>query len=378
MNAFFRETLQQAWLSDNLLSRVLLPAAWVYGMLAGIRRWLFATGRRTVYRADVPVIVTGSVVVGGTGKTPVVIETVKQLQAMGWCVGVVSRGYGRTHTETLHVVRADSSPQQAGDEPLLIYRSTGAATVVCSDRARAVQQLCRTADVDVVVCDDGLQHWQLHRDAEILVFDDRGTGNGRLLPAGLLREQLTSRWRRFQTADCVSAAADGSCPDTLLLAPADTLKHLLLKLPDFSGESSRSRTWCAATVERELEAVARDADGRVFALKDLTAQGQAVAAVAGIARPTVFFDMLRAEGLHVAHSLAAADHADFSHQAYATLSTLDMPLLCTEKDAEKLRMAGIACFSVGLHVRLGAAHTDFLRTVMEKTGDRARRKQLED
>lgn len=380
MRAFFSEKLQQAWVSDSLLSRVLLPASWLYGMLAGIRRWLYATGRRSIFRADVPVIVIGSVVTGGSGKTPIVIETVQRLQAMGWRVGVVSRGYGRSNTTLLHTLHQHSTPAEAGDEPLLIYRQTGAATAVCSNRARAVRQLCSTAAVDVIVCDDGLQHWQLHRDAEVIVLDERGIGNGRLLPAGMLRETLSAYMPSPQEKTVAVTR-----PLRLLLAPKPIVQQFL---PHFSArcaatvlsapsEQSAAETvtenpenhhsmFYTATAGRSLKQVAYDADGNAHNLTEWAEQP--VAAVAGIARPTAFFDMLTEQGLKLAHTVAAQDHADFAAGStyHDSLSELKLPLFCTEKDAEKLRAAGIVCFSVGLDIRLGSGYDRFLQTFVHQ------------
>jgi tetraacyldisaccharide 4'-kinase len=185
--------LAREWQQRGPLAWALLPFACVFATIAAARRAAFALGWLKRVSVGVPVVVVGNVTVGGTGKTPTVIALVEALRGAGFHPGVVSRGYGaRVRRPT--AVTAASAPQDGGDEPLLIAGRTGAPVWVCPDRVAAAQAL-RAAhrEVDVIVSDDGLQHYRLARDAEIVVFDHRLGGNGFLLPAGPLREPLSRR-----------------------------------------------------------------------------------------------------------------------------------------------------------------------------------------
>ncbi|MGK0558979.1 tetraacyldisaccharide 4'-kinase, partial [Bordetella bronchiseptica] len=184
-----RRLLERQWRQGGWLSTLLRPLAALTGLVVARKRNAYLTGARAAWRAPVPVVVVGNIYVGGTGKTPVVIEVVRQLQARGWTPGVVSRGYGVDVGAAPRVGQGQLAAADYGDEPALIARATGAAIAVHPHRPRAVQALLRAhPGVDVVVSDDGLQHLALARDVEIVVQDERGVGNGRLLPAGPLRE----------------------------------------------------------------------------------------------------------------------------------------------------------------------------------------------
>jgi tetraacyldisaccharide 4'-kinase len=259
-----------------------------------VRRLAWHLGWRQAQRLPVPVIVVGNVVAGGAGKTPLTMALVKHLQQQGWQVGVISRGHGR-RTHDTRAVMSDSLPSDVGDEPLLIRQKTGAQVWVGTARAEAGRALLQAnPGVNILVCDDGLQHWGLARDLEICVMDERGVGNGWLLPAGPLREP----WPRA----------------------VDLLVH--------TGDNGLAGGFQA---QRQLAPVAHDALGRSQALSSL--MGQPVDAVAGLARPEAFFAMLRAAGLQLHQSTALPDHFDFAH---GTPVATDRPLLCTEKDAAKL------------------------------------------
>ncbi len=289
--------LQQAWLMGGPLARLLWPASLLYRALVAVRRGLYRWGLLRATRVPVPVVVVGNVVAGGSGKTPVVIATVQHLRAQGHRPGVVSRGYGR-HTNDCREVLPGADVQQVGDEPALIQRVTGAPVFVAPYRAdAALALLAHHPRVDVLVCDDGLQHLALQRDIEICVFDNRGTGNGLLLPAGPLREP----WPRA----------------------VDLVLHTGNQ-PAFAGY----------TAQRQLAGHAVQADGSRLPLADLATGERPLLAVAAIAQPEAFFAMLRAEGLALAHTQALPDHFDFAEWQ----PPLEQPftLLCTEKDAVKL------------------------------------------
>jgi tetraacyldisaccharide 4'-kinase len=302
---------QGIWSRRGLPARLLWPVSLLYGGLAALRRGLFAAGLWKVQRLPVPVVVVGNVVVGGAGKTPTVIALVKHLQSRGWRPGVVSRGYGR-HSSAVLAVCADTPAADSGDEPALIRNATGVPVWVGPQRVDAARALLAAhPDVNLLLCDDGLQHLALGRDVAIAVFDDRGSGNGWLLPAGLLREPWPPlAGNRFRPDLVLQQRRDDAPAAT---APATT------DLPTFQAV-------------RRLAGHAVGPRGQHIALEAL--KGQALIAVAGIARPEVFFDMLRARGLTLSRTEALPDHADTT--AYAGLTGLDGTLVCTEKDAVKL------------------------------------------
>jgi len=289
--------LLQSWMRRGPLAWLLWPLSLLMGLLVRLRQGLYLSGvlRRT--RLPVPVLVVGNVVAGGAGKTPVVMTLVQHLQRQGFQPGVVSRGYGR-HSRDCREVRGDSVAQDVGDEPALIQHRTGAPVFVAARRVDAARALLhRHPQVDVLVSDDGLQHLALARDIEICVFDDRGIGNGFLLPAGPLREP----WPRHV--------------DLVLHSGAQ---------PAFTGYTAR----------RTLAAHALRADGSRVALSDLATAGRPLLALAAIAQPQAFFAMLQAAGLPLAHTLALPDHYDFD--SWLRPSDKDYTLICTEKDAVKL------------------------------------------
>ncbi|MDW5441623.1 tetraacyldisaccharide 4'-kinase [Polaromonas sp. SM01] len=301
-----KRLLLQAWLRRGALAWLLWPLAQLFGLLVRLRRFLYQAGLFKSERMPVPVVVVGNVVAGGAGKTPAVIALVQHLQAAGWQAGVVSRGYGRSGQACLEVLPS-TPPEASGDEPALIRRATGAPVFVAARRIDAVRALLAAHPAtQVVVCDDGLQHYALQRDIEIAVFDERGAGNGWLLPAGPLREPWPARLYR-------SARAGGRGVDLVLHTGARAA---------FDGFSST----------RRLADHALRADGSRVPLSDLA--GQPLLALAGIAKPEAFFDMLRARGLQLAETRALPDHYNFD--SYPRPSDKGYTLICTEKDAIKL------------------------------------------
>jgi tetraacyldisaccharide 4'-kinase len=302
------QTLQHAWMKRGWLARLLWPLSQLYGALIGIRRWLFEHHWLSAYTADVPVVVVGNLVAGGAGKTPLVMAIVQHLQAAGRRPGVVSRGYGRLDQTCLEVL-PHMPVRLCGDEPLLIKQRTGAPVFVAGRRSDALQALLAAhPDTDLVICDDGLQHYALRRDLNIAVFDDRGLGNGWLLPAGPLREV----WPQPQ----LPLTAKG--PQSV--APVHLTLHTG-RQPAFAGfQSNRSLA---------REAVA--ADGTRVPLQSL--QGEDLTALAAIANPGAFFDMLRQQGLRLTRTLALPDHDALSG---VPIWDQRQRLLCTEKDAVKL------------------------------------------
>ncbi len=318
------------WRSDtSWLATLLSPLAALHGALA-------AGARRDPAALPLPVVVVGNLVVGGAGKTPTVIALVQALARAGWHPGVVSRGHGRSD-EGVAAVQAGASAAHVGDEPLLIHRRTQRPVWVGRDRVAAVRALRHAnPEVDVIVSDDGLQHHRLPRQVEIVVFDERGIGNGRLLPAGPLREPLPPAWPAGRLVLYNAPAASTALPGTL----AQRKPGHVLPLA----------SWQAG-----------DASG---ALPIEALRGRRLLAVAGIASPERFFGMLQAAGLSF-ERLPLPDH-----HPYATLpwpaGTPEVVL--TEKDAVKIdpaRLGTAKAWVVGLDFRLPA---DFVSEVLRRLG----------
>jgi tetraacyldisaccharide 4'-kinase len=299
LTAFLHQHLPRVWLERGPVAWALWPVSVVYGALVALRRWAYATGLFKTQRVPALVIVVGNVVAGGAGKTPVTIALARHLLAQGLKVGVISRGHGR-QTHDTRAVTPQSHPLDVGDEPLLIHQATGAPVWVARARADAAMGLLHAhPEVQILLCDDGLQHLALARDIEICVMDERGVGNGWLLPAGPLREA----WPR----------------------PVDAVLHtgpMRSALP--AGEYG---------APRQLADHALTADGQRIALKSLADVNAApVHAVAGLARPEAFFEMLRQSGLSLASTTALPDHHDYQNWP----AHPEQIWLCTEKDAAKL------------------------------------------
>jgi tetraacyldisaccharide 4'-kinase len=292
------EALRQGWMHRGWLAWTLLPLALIYGLLVRARCWLYRMGWQAVERLPVPVVVVGNVVAGGAGKTPVVMALIAHWQARGLRVGVIARGYGRLSTGCLEVT-AYTDAAQVGDEPTLIQRRTGAPVFVAERRVDAARALLAASPAtQLIISDDGLQHLAMHRDLEIGVFDDRGVGNGWMLPAGPLREP----WPR----------------------PLDLVLHSGSQ-PSFGGY----------VATRALLTVAHHADGQTMPLSDLARpSAQPLLALAAIAQPEAFFAMLRAHGLSKFDTLALPDHYNF--ESFNLNKYKGYRLICTEKDAVKL------------------------------------------
>ncbi len=301
LSAYLHQLLPRIWLRRGPLAWALCPLAALYGALMGLRRMAYAWGLFKSRRVPALVIVVGNVVAGGAGKTPVTIALAKHLRSRGLQVGVISRGHGR-RTHDARAVTHDSHPLDVGDEPLLIHQATGVPVWVARARADAALGLLQAhPGVQVLICDDGLQHLALARDLEICVMDERGTGNGWLLPAGPLREAWPRRvdWV-LHTGPTRSAHASDKDQPTLYQATRQLADHAIT------------------------------ATGQRMALSELSKRP--LHAVAGLARPEAFFQMLRQSGLSLATTTALPDHHDYQDWQ----ARPDRTWLCTEKDAAKL------------------------------------------
>lgn len=299
--------LMRAWHRRGGLAVAMLPLAGLFALITLLRRTLFRAGILSSVRLPVPVIMVGNITVGGTGKTPLSIYLLEQLRHAGFHPGVVSRGYGRENSALVEV-DATSATAHVGDEPLLISRRTSVPVMVGSNRVAAAQALLqRHPELDLIVSDDGLQHYRLQRDFEIAVLDRRGLMNRWLLPAGPLREPVS----RLGSVDAI-VINGGNCPSVL---NEHELPH---QLPQFAMELVSGDLY-------RLDDPAQIVPATHFAAGP-------VHALAGIGNPQRFFDQLTGMGLDViAHPFP--DHHD-----YVACDVPDdgIPVLITEKDAVKL------------------------------------------
>lgn len=321
-------SLERAWYRKPSWSQVLLPGACLFQTVASLRkRTLQKRYQGKAWR--VPLVVIGNINVGGTGKTPLIIALTQQLAARGIKVGIVSRGYGGNTGPGPMSVITDSAVEQCGDEALLIARRTNCPVVVCADRRAAVEHLLEQNELDVILSDDGLQHYRMHRDLEIVVIDrQRGLGNGHCLPAGPLRESPA----RLNSVDGIvlnGAELDQEAGSLMSTSQTNALDYALpAKVPAFSmrleasqfinlssGEKVSAEQWC---------------QGPWF--QGQGSQGRLIHAVAGIGNPERFRDTLAALGLQPQlhgfpdHHFFTADDLNFDD---------DWPLVMTAKDAVK-------------------------------------------
>lgn len=291
--------IARIWSGESPLWLLLLPLSWLYGLVSGLIRLSYKVGLKRAWRAPVPVVVVGNLTAGGNGKTPVVIWLVEQLKKRGIRVGVVSRGYGGKAETYPLLLTADTTTAEAGDEPVLIFQRTGAPVAVSPVRSEAVQALLTQAQVQIVITDDGLQHYALARDKEIVVIDGvRRFGNGWWLPAGPMRERAA----RLRSVDAVivngGTAQPGEIP--MQLRPSQAINLL--------------------TGER----------------RDVTQLNNLVA-MAGIGHPPRFFSTLEACGARLINTVALADHQALSLEQVSALTEAGQTLIMTEKDAVKCR-----------------------------------------
>lgn len=311
----FSLKLQESWQHRPWLA--LIPLSWIFRLLVSLRVSLYRTGLLRKETLPVPVIIVGNIRVGGTGKTPLVIWLVEQLRARGYKPGVVARGYGGQSSEWPRKVVPNSDPRESGDEPVLISQKTGVSIWVGPDRVTAARRLLEEAQCDLVISDDGLQHYRLERDLEILVVDGaRGFGNGWSLPAGPLREPLS----RVNSVDRVVINGEA---DVSLGVAGD-------KMTLEQGSARNLRSGELSDLERF--------------------RGQPVHGVAGIGHPGRFFDQLRSAGLElIEHPLA--DHQPLQK---GDLEFDDgHVVLMTEKDAVKYRDWASEChWEVPVEARL--------------------------
>jgi tetraacyldisaccharide 4'-kinase len=301
--------LEKIWYGRSMLKTVLRPVSLVYQAAAITKRYLYCSHFLKSTRFDVPVIIVGNITVGGTGKTPFCIALCEHLKILGYKPGLVSRGYGGRAKSWPQTVTVDSDPSLVGDEPVLLVQRTQCPMVVASDRVAAVQQLLEQYDCDVVISDDGLQHYRLARDVELILLDNtRLVGNGLCLPAGPLREPVS----RLQSADLI--IKNGS--SQMQIVPGDMYALL-----------SPQQT-----------------------IQPSDVIGKRVCAMAGIGNPQRFFNTLSELGFKFTPHIFA-DHYAYTRQ---NLHGIDADIiLMTEKDAVKcVAIADERCYVLPINACL--------------------------
>ncbi len=302
MRAKLESFFMKAWSTRGVIAFALWPLSKLFGLILNFRFGLLVMGYRQQVKLDVPVIIVGNIFIGGTGKTPMVIYLVEQLRRAGWTPGVISRGYG-VKVEQVQEVTFDSLAADVGDEPLLIVQRTSCPMMVGRRRVESAQRLLlQHPEVDVIISDDGLQHYALARDVEILMFDQRGIGNGFLLPAGPLREP--ARRRRDFTV--------------LNSAQSNTLKGIGEPIFDMQLQIGDLINLQQPELHQPIS----------------TLYGKRILAAAGIGNPQRFFDMLSAQGLKFT-ALPLPDHFSFAPELFRHEDA--EIILITEKDAVKCR-----------------------------------------
>ena len=296
--------LQKQWVGFSFWHILLIPLSWIFCAITSLRRWLYKHGWLNSYHLGVPVIVVGNINVGGTGKTPLVIWLAEQLLLAGYKPGIISRGYAGSAKQVMEVLES-SRPGEVGDEPVLLAMRTACPVFVGANRVETGQALLKTyPECNVIISDDGLQHYRLQRDVEIVVFDSiKGFGNRALLPAGPLREKQS----RLKTVDAIVSNGrmdgegwQGRLPIEMRLEPTSFYN----------------------LIDNQIKA-----DVQFFT-------HQKVLAVAGIGNPERFFQQLRLMGLDF-QGRAYPDHYEFKTRDFDGLEA-DIVVM-TEKDAVKCR-----------------------------------------
>lgn len=282
----------QFWYSRSWIAWLLCPFSLLFWLITTVRRALFRLNLLKSYRAPIPVVIVGNLSVGGNGKTPAVIWLVQELTKCGLNVGVISRGYGSKAKNYPLLVTPTSDPIEAGDEPVLIAARTQAPVCISPNRQQAIECLLQHAKCDVIISDDGLQHYKLQRDFELVIMDaERGLGNGFLLPSGPLRE-LPSRLKNVDII--ITNGSENQYSDAVMTLKPQYAVNLVTKAQRPLNEFSQAT------------------------------------AIAGIGNPPRFFTMLQQHGIQLMETQAFQDHQSFSPELFAKFDK-NRPLLMTEK-----------------------------------------------
>jgi len=328
--SLIESVLLTAWQRRGVIACLLWPLSFIFNLLIVTRLALYALGIFRITILPVPVIVVGNIFVGGTGKTPLVIWIIQLLQEQGWKPAVISRGYGSS-AQQVRAVEKNSHANEVGDEPLLIAKRTGVPVFIGRDRAAAGLALLQAhPNVNIIISDDGLQHYALGRNIEIQLSDSRGNGNGWLLPAGPLREPATRQSDFYVVNTTEENAGDAYA---MQLVPVDAER-----LSDRTQRKS---------------------------LRDFSFV-QSVAAVAGIGHPERFFTTLRSHGISLTTTQALPDHFDYATNPFADIEA--SAILITEKDAVKCMQHNAIANDARLWVVPVQAHVDasLAKHILEK------------
>ena len=291
-----KESIENIWYTKHPLGIALLPISWLYSLIIILRRLCYQSGLIAVNQIDVPVIIVGNISVGGTGKTPLVIWLADYFKKKGFNPGIISRGYGGKLSGKSQQVRSDSNPELVGDEPVLIAKRTNCPVAIAKQRRRAAEELIEYCDCDLILCDDGMQHYSLGRDIEIAVIDgQRRFGNGHCLPAGPLREPIS----RLNSVDLVVS------------------KYI-------AGRHEYKMEYTYGDLVSLLD------PEHTIPVSSLN--GQSVHAISGIGNPDRYYSYLRNNKLHIINH-EFPDHYPFTKNDVNFDDGL--PVVMTEKDAVK-------------------------------------------
>ena len=318
--------IDDLWYGQHPLSIMMVPLSWCYHFFMLLRFFAYKNHLLKSKNLSIPVIVIGNIVVGGTGKTPLVIWLAKYLQNIGYQPGIVSRGYKGKNIKQPQQVHAYSDPALVGDEPVLIAQRTDCPVAIARDRYAAATMLFEHQQANIIICDDGLQHYALERDIEIAVIDGkRRHGNARFLPAGPLREPVS----RLQDVDIIV------CHDGAMHGELD-MQYTASKLYSLLG-----------TQKMPLKAFTK----------------KSIHAVAGIGNPKQFFSYLRKHGIEVIEH-QFPDHYAFKAQDIAFAD--DLPVIMTEKDAVKcVSFASEKHWFLSLDVHLPSIFEEQLQSLLK-------------
>ena len=298
--------IEKLWYGKNKSFWLLLPFSFLYGLISCVRRQLYKLGIFKSWQSPVPIIVIGNLSAGGNGKTPLAISLIEALKAKGLKVGLVSRGYGGKSNHYPLILDENTSTKQAGDEPVLIYHRTHVPVAVAPKRIDAVKALLDSHQLDVILTDDGLQHYALARDIEIVVVDGKRLfGNGWWIPAGPMRERRS----RLKSVD-------------LIIINGDSSEDFINQYPD--------RTFTMQLIPDHVVNLSTNKQCELSALHHIYA-------IAGISNPKRFFDMLIKMNADLLHTESFADHQNFSLPLLEKIAASNQTLLMTEKDAVKCR-----------------------------------------
>ncbi|MDN3398655.1 tetraacyldisaccharide 4'-kinase [Psychrobacter sp. APC 3426] len=318
-------TVTRAWQRQAAWLWLLLPISWLYGLITMLRRQAYKLGLLSSYRAPIPVMVIGNISVGGSGKTPLIIALVNYLQKKNIKVGVISRGYGGDHKQMPALVNAHSLPNVVGDEPCLIVSMTHAPMAVSPNREQAITTLLAAhPDLQLIIADDGLQHYALQRDIEWIVVDAaRGFGNQQLLPTGFLREPMS----RLEGANVIYHEKR----ETVLANIDKDSQHQSSRLTMYMQADDMQLLWQPEVSDSQIiDTIPKNTASNNTVPK----KGSQVHAVSGIGYPQRFFDTLGSLGYKViGHPYP--DHYEFT--LVELLQYSDYPIVVTSKDAVKIR-----------------------------------------